>query len=211
MKLQKKIISSLLFCGIISTILYIVSDIVCAIVYPGYNYINQTISELSAIGSPTTSLWKTLTFMFSPLIIAFGVGVFLSAKKIQLRIAGIFLILFGISGYAWLFFPMNMRGSIGSASDTGHLILSAVTVTLLILILVFGSTAMGKKFKIYSIFTIIIMLVFGFLVAVMAPKVALDEPTPLMGIFERISVFSSMIWMSILAFLLFKKQIHRNT
>lgn len=206
MKLAKKYISALLFCGILSTLLYIASDSICAIVYPGYSYTSQAISELSAIGSPTASLWTYLLLPFNPLIILFGIGVFLSNKKRRLRISGILLSLFGISGYAWWFFPMNMRGNIGSASDTGHLIMSAITVLLLTLILAFGSGAGGKKFRIYSILTILIMLFFGSLVGMMAPAVAAEEPTPWMGIYERISVFSPMIWMSVLAIILMKKE-----
>jgi hypothetical membrane protein len=200
------VIKILLICGILSTILYISADIICSLSYPNYRYTDQAISELSAIGAPTTTLWKTLTILFSPLIIAFGIGVFMSAdKKRYLKITAILLILWGISGYAWLFFPMNMRGNIGSASDTGHLVLSALTVLILTLILGFGSGAKGKKFRIYSFFTIGIMLFFGFLVGSMAPKVAAQEPTPWMGIFERISVFSPMIWIIVLAFILIQK------
>ncbi|VVB77869.1 Uncharacterised protein [uncultured archaeon] len=203
---QNKIIKLLLICSILSTLLYISADFICSVVYPSYSYADQAISELSAIGSPTTSLWKTLTFMFSPLIIAFGIGVFIVGKKRSLKVTGILLLLFGISGYAWLFFPMNMRGNIGGASDTGHLVLSAITVLLLTLILGFGSGAKGKKFRIYSILTMIIMLFFGFLVGTMAPKVAAQEPTPWMGIFERISVFSPMIWIMVLGIILLKNE-----
>jgi hypothetical membrane protein len=203
---MKNWVKILLICGILSTILYISADIICSLVYPGYNYTSQAISELSAIGAPTTLLWRILTFPFSPLIIAFGIGVFMSAKKRSLKITGILLVLFGLSGYAWLFFPMNMRGNIGSTSDTGHLVLSAITVLLLTLILAFGSCAEGKKFRIYSFLTLAVMLFFGILVGTMAPSVAAQLPTPGMGIYERISVFSPMIWMSVLAIVLLRKQ-----
>ncbi|MBW2976966.1 DUF998 domain-containing protein [Candidatus Woesearchaeota archaeon] len=206
MKPTKKYLLLLLLCGILSTILYITSDAICALLYPGYSYTDQAISELSAIGSPTGPLWVYLTLPFSPLVIAFGIGVFLSNKKRLLKVSGILLSLFGISGYAWWFFPMNMRGNIGSATDAGHLVLSAITVLLLALILAFGSGAAGKKFRIYSISTILIMLFFGSLVGMMAPQVAAQEPTPWMGIYERISVFSPMIWMSVLAIILLRKK-----
>lgn len=205
MRPAKKYRSALLFCGILSTLLYIASDLICAIVYPGYDYTSQAISELSAIGSPTEPLWVYLTLPYSPLILAFGSGVLLSAKLRRLKVTGILLLLYGISGYVWWFFPMNMRGNIGSASDTGHLILSAATVLLLTFTLAFGSIAGGKKFRLYSILTILIMLFFGFIVGTMTPEVAAQEPTPWMGIYERIGVFSPMIWMAVLAIILIKK------
>ena len=204
---SKKIIKLLIICGILASINYILADLITAMFYSGYSYTDQAISELSAIGAPTSNMWSILTFLFSPLIIAFGIGVFLSAgKKHSLSIAGILLALWGVSGYAWKFFPMNMRGNIGSVSDTGHLVLSALTVLLLTLFISFGSGAKGKKFRIYSILTILLMLFFGFLVGTMAPKVAANEPTPWMGIFERISVFSPMIWIIVLAIVLLRKE-----
>ena len=202
----KKIQVFLLICGILSVILYISADFITSRLYEGYSYTDQAISELSAIGAPTTYIWQALTFMFSPLIIAFGIGVLMSAKrKKSLSVTGILLVLWGISGYAWWFFPMNMRGNIGSASDTGHLVLSALTVLILTLFIGFGSGVKGKKFRIYSILTILVMLSFGFLVGTMAPKVAAQEPTPWMGIFERISVFTPMIWIIVLAIVLLQK------
>ncbi|MBN2444143.1 MAG: hypothetical protein JXJ04_22460 [Spirochaetales bacterium] len=73
--------------GILAVVSYIASDIICSFSYQGYISADQAISELSAIGAPTASLWKTLTILFSPLVIAFGTGVFMmSGKKISLRI-----------------------------------------------------------------------------------------------------------------------------
>ena len=151
MSVTHKTISILLISGILAAAIYISTDIICSIFYPGYSYTDQAISELSAIGAPTASLWKALTFSFNPLVIIFGMSVYFSAEnKRALKMTGTLLILWGISGYAWLFYPMNMRGNIGSASDTGHLVLSAITVLLLTVILVSGSLAFSKKFRIYS-------------------------------------------------------------
>jgi hypothetical protein len=126
--------------------------------------------------------------------------------KRPLRIAGWLMAFFGISGYAWHFFPMNMRGNIGSASDTGHLVLSGLTVITLTLFIAFGSGAIGRKFRLYSVLTIAAMLFFGFMVGSMAPAVAAGQPTPGMGTYERISVFAPMIWMSVLAMIMIKNE-----
>lgn len=202
-----KIRKFLLILGILAASNYILADFITSQFYPGYSYINQTISELSAIGAPTAQLWKDLTVLFSPMIILFGIGVFLSAsKKLSLKISGALISLFGLSGYSWIFFPMNVRGNIGSVSDTGHLVLAAITVLLLTLFIAFGSGAINLRFRLFSIFTILIMLFFGYLTATMAPQVAANQPTHWMGIFERISVFSPMIWMTVLATLLLRNR-----
>lgn len=197
----------LLICGILAPLIYIGVDALSAILYEGYSYTDQAISELSAIGAPTSWLWLVLTCIFNPLIIAFGIGVWLSSNyKRLLRITGILLVVWGILGFVWLLFPMNMRGAIGSASDTGHLVLSGITVLLMTVFIGFGSGARGKWFRLYSILTILAMLIFGALVGTQAPRVAAQLPTPGMGIMERVSVFSPMLWVLVLAVVLFLTQ-----
>jgi hypothetical protein len=190
----------LLVCGILAPLLYVGTDIVAAMLYKGYSYADQAVSELSAIGAPTQPLWTAMTFLFNPLLIAFGVGVWsVAGRRRSLRITGILLAVWGVIGFVWLLFPMNMRGAIGSASDTGHLILSGVTVLLILLFVGIGSGARGKWFRLYSILTMLAVLVFGALVGVQAPRVAAQLPTPWMGVMERVCVFSPMLWVLVLA------------
>jgi len=63
----RKITKILLICGIISSVLYIGTDITLALLWKGYSYTSQAISELSAIGAPTRPLWVAMTFLFNPL------------------------------------------------------------------------------------------------------------------------------------------------
>ena len=73
---KKQIIKVLLVCGIMSSLLYIATDIIAAtMLYPGYSYTSQQVSELSAIGAPTKSLWIAMSSVWSPLVIAFCIGV----------------------------------------------------------------------------------------------------------------------------------------
>lgn len=197
---------ALLVCGIIASVLYIGTDILLGLSWHGYNFSSQAISELSAIGAPTRSLWIAMTFIFSPLIAVFGIGVVKAAeKKRSLRISGILITIWGLLGFVWLFFPMHLRGAIGSVTDTMHLVMSGITVILMVTFIGFGSGTQGKWFRFYSILTILAMLVFGALVGQMAPKVAAQLPTPWMGIMERISVYAPMFWVAILANLELKK------
>lgn len=190
----------LLLCGLFVPIVYIGMDLFTGLNYPGYSFINQAISELSAIGSPTKQIWDTvMSLTLGPLLIAFGVGVFSLAKKLSLKLTGIMLWIWGISGYIWFFFPMNMRETVGSFTDTMHLVMAGLTVLIITLLITAGAFAYSKAFRFYSIITIIIMLVFGSLVSIQAPNIATHLPTPGMGILERISVYSSMIWVGVLS------------
>ena len=197
-----------LICGIVASVLYIGTDTFLAMTWEGYNYNSQTISELSAIGAPTRMSWiLVMTFLFNPLLVAFGIGVWKSAgKKRSLKITGILLSIWGALGYVWLLFPMHMRGEIGSATDTGHLIMAGVTVPLMMLFIGLGSGARGKWFRLYSILSILVMLVFGAWTGMQAPRVDAQLPTPWLGVIERISVYSPMLWILVLAIILLQTE-----
>jgi len=47
--------------------------------WEGYSSASQTVSELSAIGAPTRSLWVPLGAVYTLLVTAFGWGVLVSA------------------------------------------------------------------------------------------------------------------------------------
>ena len=82
----------LLTCGILAMLWYIVVNIIIPPLYPGYEIRSQTVSELSAIDAPTQALWFWLCLPYTPLFIAFGFGIWLSAngnRKLQIVAATI--------------------------------------------------------------------------------------------------------------------------
>ena len=197
---------SLLVCGIISSLLYVGTDIFAAMSWEGYSYTSQAVSELMAIGAPTRPLLVALFSVYNPLVIAFGIGVWLSAdSKRSLRVAGILLVAYGVIGQVGLLFaPMHLRGAEGSVTDVMHIIVTSVIVLLTLLFIGFGSSARGKWFRLYSILTILAMLVFGALVSLQAPRLAAQLPTPWMGVMERVSVYAPMLWVLVLAVVLLR-------
>ena len=50
----------LLVCGILSSLLYAAMNVFVRMLWEGYSYASQTVSELSAIGAPTRRLWFLL-------------------------------------------------------------------------------------------------------------------------------------------------------
>jgi hypothetical protein len=201
------VIKALLVCGILSSLLYVGTDILAAMQYEGYSYINQAISELSAIGAPTRPLWVAMGFLYNPLVIAFGIGVWLSAgPKRSLRVAGIFLIVYGALGLSAFLFPMNLREAEKTLTDTMHIILTGVTVLLTVLFIGFGSGARGKAFRLYSIATILTLLVFGALAGMQGPRIGAGLPTPWFGVIERVCVYSPLLWIMVLTIVLLRAQ-----
>lgn len=148
------------------------------------------------------------TFVHNPLLMVFGWGVLKTAKNNRsLKISGRLLILWGVLGFFWLFFPMNLRGSIGGVRDTMHLVMTGLTVVLLIALIVGGSGSLGKKFRIYSWMTIVLMTVFGIMTGQQASRVAEQLPTPWMGITERITSYLPLVWVMVLSFYLWRYEL----
>jgi hypothetical protein len=185
--------------GALSSLLYVGADLLAAVRYPGYSCVSWTISELSAIGAPTRPLAVALGIAYDVLVIGFGVGVWESARgKRALRITGALLIAYGAIGLAAPFFPMHLRGAQTSLTDAMHIALTAVTVLLILLQLAIGSAASGKGFRVFSLATLVVVLVFGALAGWDGPRIAAGEPTPWVGVIERTCVGAYLLWVAVL-------------
>lgn len=199
----------LLSCGILSSLVYIAMNIFIPMQYEGYDYSSRTISELSAIDAPTRSIWTAYGLIYSLMAVAFGLGVWKSAGANRpLRIAGILLLTNGLLSFFWP--PMHQREVLaaggGTMTDTMHIVFSFATVLLFMLSIGFGAAAFGKRFRIYSIVTLIVLTFFGILTGMMAPDLEANLPTPMMGVWERINIGVYMVWVIVLALMLLRKE-----
>lgn len=198
----------LLACGILAPLLYVATDMFAATRWDGYSYTAQTISETFAIGAPTRPLVLLRGLGYSVLVIAFGVGVRGSASgKRPLRVAGGLLVGIALVDLVAPFVaPMHLRGAERTLTDTMHIVLASVDVLCILLIIGFGASAFGKRFRLYSIGTILVVVVFGTLAGLDGPRIAANLPTPWVGVTERTSVFSYMLWLVVLAIGLLRVQ-----
>ena len=199
----------LLFCGVFASLLYIAMNIFIPPLYEAYNWVTQTVSELSAVHGPTRPLWFVLGIIYTLLVAAFGWGIFkLAGEKRSLRIVGILMFFHGVLGLTWS--PMHQREVLatggGTFTDTWHLVMATVTVLLMFLSIGFGAAALGKGFRFYSIATIIIFIVFGVLTFVEAPNVDKNGPTPYIGLWERINIAAFMVWMLVFSNILLRRE-----
>jgi len=199
----------LLVCGVFSSLLYVAMAVFIARQWEGYSSASQTISELSAIGAPTRSLWVLSAALYTVLVTVFGWGVWRSAGRNRaLRIVGGLIGAYGTLGLVWPFAPMHLREALaaggGTLSDTMHLVLAGVTVPLMLLAIGFGATAFGKRFRLYSIASLAILAAFGALTFVDAPRIAANLPTPWIGVWERINISVFLLWVVLLAIMLLR-------
>jgi hydrogenase/urease accessory protein HupE len=70
----------------------------------------------------------------------------------------------------------------------------------------FGATLPGKRFQWYTYGTMATLVVFGLLTSVQIPQLEANQPTPWMGITERINIYALMLWVAVLALGLLRAQ-----
>ena len=203
----------LLGCGIVSSVLYVATDILGALRYPGYSFSEQWFSELTAQGAPTRPLMVALNGIpYTVLMTAFGVGVWKAAgRQRAARITGALLIGYAAFGMAGgIIFPMKPREALaageGTLRNTMHIPATAAMSLCLVLAMGFGATLLGKRFRYYSFGTILTVLVFGALTSLQAGRIEAGDPTQWAGLEERVNIYATMLWLAVLAIALVRAE-----
>lgn len=204
----------LLACGVGSSLIYIVTDVVGGLTYPGYSFFSQAISELGAIGAPSARFVDPMFLIYNLLVLVFGIGVFRAGSRGNraLRVTGVVLIAFGTVGLfpatgivEPTYFKMHQRGTGDLGTDAPHIILTAVLVTFWLIAMAAAAFAFGRRFRIYSLGTLLAVILFGSLTTPYAVRVAAGQPTPWFGVVERIDVYSALLWMALLGIALLRR------
>jgi len=114
----------------------------------------------------------------------------------------------GSLGFIWPFAAMHQREVLaaggGTFSDVLHIILGSASPLLMLATIGFGAAALGKGFRLYSLVSIAMLLVFSVLVGIDAPRVPANLPTPLVGVWERILIGMDLLWDVVLAVMLLR-------
>jgi len=205
MKLKK----ALLYGGILAPFFYLLNDIVGGIITPNYNYIINTVSDLTKAGS-TYALGSILLFISAIFGILFGLGIMINYKKSKLiSFGGLMLLIIGIFNiFTGTIFPQDPIGTESTFPGVMHLVLVGISLIFTFLILPFIGIGLYKKkqwkgFRNYSFISVIIMFIFGILSVIITAK-----EIEVMGLFERIAVYTFQIWSVVLAGLSLKDKIN---
>jgi len=214
-RISETVRKAFIFCGILSSLLYVAMNIFIPMAFNGYDSAAQTVSELSALGVPTRALWVTLGILYTLLIVAFGSAIIWSApRNSHLRNTGWLILAYGFISLFWPLAPMHQREALaagqGSLTDTMHIVLAIITVCLMMAAISFGAMSFGKQFRRYSIATILVLIFFGTLTFTNANKLEANLPTPGMGIWERVSIGAYLLWIIVLGILILAAQ-ERNS
>ena len=200
---------ALLVCGVLSSLLYIGADVLAAMLHGDYHsFTSQAISELTAVGAPTKPLVDPLFIIYDVLLMAFGVAVWRSpGGKRAFHLVGGLLIGIAAVGLVWP--PMQLRGTGDVSGDAPHIAVAGVIVLFILLAIGFGASLFGRRFRVYSLATILILLVSGVLTGFAGSRLAAGQPTPWLGITERINVGAYLVWVLVLAIALLRSRFQR--
>jgi len=146
--------------------------------------------------------------VYNLLVAAFAVGVWKAARtKRNAHVTGMMMIIYAIvSMVTPAIFQMDMRGAEATPMGGLHPHMTALMSLFILLSIGFGAFLLGKGFRYYSLATIIVLMVFGFLTSAQVPQMIAGLPTPWMGLFERINIYATMLWFAVLSIALVRKE-----
>ena len=194
-----------LVCGILSSLLYVGTDILAGMLLEGYHFASRSASELSAFGASTRPLVLPLELAADVLLIAFALGVWISAGNRALRVTAGLLAANAITALvAIAFFPMHPGEAVSTFANTMNVVLMGVSVLFLLGAMVFGAVAYRNWFRFYSIGTFLVFFVEDILATLGSPQAIAGQPGPLVGIQERTMIYGCLLWVVVLAIVLLR-------
>lgn len=198
----------LFYCGIFGPIIFLLNDIIGSIITPGFSPIINAVSELTQAGSENALLLSTLFLIAAIMLMVFGIGIVVHYKFEHSKLiffGGIFIILLGLfSALSGTVFPMDPFGGEATFAGNMHIILTGLNIILVVLAIPmigigFNRVKQWKSFRLYSIITVLVMIIFG-----ASTSVLIMNNIEMLGLFERITIYAYQLWIFTLAFLLIK-------
>ena len=191
--------------GVAALLSYTAAVVFSPFAYPGYNWMAQAVSDLSAANAPSLSLWNRLSSIYNvpALVCAMMVCAGIQGRGSRLLRLGIYLFtaMEWISAVGYSMFPLSDSGYAGTFQDQMHILSTVFVVLLSIVSLILLMIAGGKDrtYRIYGIFAGIalgMMLVGAFGMNIV--------PKDYFGIVERFSVFAAVGYNAVLGVELFR-------
>ena len=178
--------------GVVSLLSYTAAVVFSPLAYPGYDWMTQAVSDLSAADAPSLALWNRLSSLYNAceLMCIMMVCVGIQGKKTHLLRVGIWLFaaMEWVSAVGYRMFPLSSSGYAGAAQDKMHILATVLVVLLsiasLTVIIVAGAKSKGcRSYGICAGIALGMMLV-----GALGMKIV---PAAYFGVVERFSVFAA--------------------
>lgn len=195
--------------GLISFISYALAVLFSPLAYPGYNWMSQAVSDLSAATAPSRGLWNQLSCLYGKcgIVSVMAVSVYIADTKVlnKLTRAGIyvFAIMNWISAVGYDLFPLSEAGKgMTTFSDIMHVyvVTAGVVITSIasLVLIIVGGLKKGslKSLAIWAAIALAMMFIGAIGTGIV--------PDAYFGIVERLSVFSATGFNAVLGIYLFR-------
>ena len=206
--MNRKLVNWLGLTGAAALVSYTLAVVISPYAFPGYNWMEQAVSDLSAESAPSRMLWNQIAALYGvcSVVCATCVSVYVSETRISTALfrTGIYLfaIMNWISNVGYAMFPLADSGKeIASFQEIMHMVVTGAVVLLSIVSLVCLIIAGFRKGGIRGIgiwaAAALIMMMIG---AIGQGAV----PPQYFGIVERFSVFAAVGFNAVLGIYLFR-------
>lgn len=190
--MKKPLIQKLGLLGVISFLSYAAAVIFAPLAYPGYDWMTQAVSDLSAANAPSLALWNRLTALYNVCEVACVtvVCIGMQGKNTRLLRVGvyIFAVMEWVSAVGFRAFPLTDSGFAGTFQDTMHIAVTGVVVLLSIvsLVIIIVAGAKDRSCRTYGLCAAVALAMM--LVGAVGMKIVPEE---YFGVVERFSVFAA--------------------
>jgi hypothetical protein len=200
---------SFLVVGMAAQMSYVTAEYIAGYNASDYNYLDNTASELMAIGSSDRYFFALFYFLHAFFIALFGAGLirqFSYIKNPSLYTGGILLVILGVSyALACSIFPMDPPDTSYTTSGYMHITLIGTGAFALLFSIPIITQGVYKEYnwKIFKRYTWM-FLPLVILCGILSP-IILYADIPLMGLAERIIGYLSSLWLLTLSYGLMKQ------
>lgn len=190
--MKKPLIQKLGLLGVVSFLSYAAAVIFAPLAYPGYDWMAQAVSDLSAANAPSLALWNRLTALYNVCEVACVtvVCIGIQGKRTKLLRVGvyIFAVMEWVSAVGFRAFPLTDSGFAGTFQDIMHIAVTGVVVLLSIvsLVIIIIAGAKDRSCRSYGVCAGIALTMM--LVGAVGMKLV---PAEYFGVVERFSVFAA--------------------
>lgn len=200
------LIRALLSCGIASSLIYAVTEIIASQRYAGYVWTARMVSDLFAVSAPTRDFVTMPMLGYNVLIMAFGAGVWLRSGNRLLRWAGVTFVAYGIAGMLG-FFIFSLDYTVKGSGADMHMVMTFLLILFMFAFIVLAAVGSGRAFRIYSAVTTLVIIGGAAMAGSQIPKIEAHMPTPGLGIWERLNIYSMLLWVAVFAVMLMRGRI----
>ncbi|WP_303870848.1 DUF998 domain-containing protein [Acetobacterium wieringae] len=201
---KRELINWLGLLGVASFLSYLIAVLFAPLAYPGYNWLSQAVSDLSAYDAPSRELWGQLSSVYG---ICGIVSVTLACVYVQNRLnktlrVGIYLfaIMNWVSTIGYSMFPLTTSGYAGAFQDVMHIIVTVVVVLLSVASLVTIMVGGYREKKYVSMAVLATISLSSMLIGAIGTGLV---PIDYFGVTERFSVFAATAFTAILGLYVF--------